>query len=170
VTQVFERHAEGQERRFRRNLLGKRSITRSLGSRGRSALKLYHADCQGHGLELFRPLVIAALVQSGYAAERKGARAVLIERNRPESGSRSRELSRPPGTSNRAPTLHRLGIQAFEPLLIEGSAIQLHPLVTTSFNADFGGDQMASCTLSQKAVQEARTLMLASRNLLNRPT
>jgi DNA-directed RNA polymerase subunit beta' len=97
----------------------------------------------------------------------KGARR-LIERNRPEVWEALEDVIKDrPVLLNRAPTLHRLGIQAFEPLLIEGSAIQLHPLVTTAFNADFDGDQMAvHVPLSAKAVTEARTLMLASRNLL----
>jgi len=118
-------------------------------------------------LELYRPFVIARLVQNNYAANVKGARR-LIERNRPEVWEALEGvIGERPVLLNRAPTLHRLGIQAFEPILIEGSAIQLHPLVTTAFNADFDGDQMAvHVPLSQKAVQEARELMLASRNLL----
>jgi len=118
-------------------------------------------------LELYRPFVIARLVQNNYAANVKGARR-LIERNRPEVWEALESvIGERPVLLNRAPTLHRLGIQAFEPILIEGSAIQLHPLVTTAFNADFDGDQMAvHVPLSQKAVQEARDLMLASKNLL----
>jgi DNA-directed RNA polymerase subunit beta' len=118
-------------------------------------------------LELYRPFVIARLVTHNYAANVKGARR-LIERNRPEVWEVLVEVIKErPVLLNRAPTLHRLGIQAFEPVLIEGSAIQLHPLVTTAFNADFDGDQMAvHVPLSTKAVQEARKLMLASRNLL----
>jgi DNA-directed RNA polymerase subunit beta' len=102
-----------------------------------------------------------------YAANVKGAKR-FIERNRPEVWEVLEEVIKErPVMLNRAPTLHRLGIQAFEPILIEGSAIQLHPLVTTAFNADFDGDQMAvHVPLSQKAVQEARDLMLSSRNLL----
>ncbi len=102
-----------------------------------------------------------------YAANVKGARR-LIERNRPEVWEALEEVIKErPVLLNRAPTLHRLGIQAFEPILIEGSAIQLHPLVTTAFNADFDGDQMAvHVPLSEKAVKEARELMLASKNLL----
>ena len=105
--------------------------------------------------------------QHNYAANVKGARR-LIERNRPEVWEVLEEVIKErPVLLNRAPTLHRLGIQAFEPILIEGSAIQLHPLVCTAFNADFDGDQMAvHVPLSQKAVQEARELMLASKNLL----
>jgi DNA-directed RNA polymerase subunit beta' len=118
-------------------------------------------------LELYRPFVIARLVLNGYAANVKGARR-LIERNRPEVWEALEGvIGDRPVLLNRAPTLHRLGIQAFEPILIEGSAIKLHPLVTTAFNADFDGDQMAvHVPLSQKAVKEARELMLASKNLL----
>ena len=102
-----------------------------------------------------------------YAANIKGARR-FIERNRPEVWETLEEVIKDrPVLLNRAPTLHRLGIQAFEPILVEGSAIQLHPLVTTAFNADFDGDQMAvHVPLSQKAVTEARELMLATKNLL----
>ena len=160
---------KGKQGRFRRNLLGKR-----VDYSGRSVivvgpqLKLYQCGLpKSMALELFRPFVIARLVQNNYAANVKGARR-LIERNRPEVWEALEEaIKERPVLLNRAPTLHRLGIQAFEPILIEGSAIQLHPLVTTAFNADFDGDQMAvHVPLSQKAVQEARELMLASRNLL----
>ena len=118
-------------------------------------------------LELYRPFVISRLVSHNYAANVKGAKR-FIERNRPEVWEVLEEVIKErPVLLNRAPTLHRLGIQAFEPILIEGSAIQLHPLVTTAFNADFDGDQMAvHVPLSQKAVWEARELMLSSRNLL----
>ncbi len=160
---------KGKKGRFRRNLLGKR-----VDYSGRSVivvgpqLKLYQCGLpKSMALELFRPFVIARLVSHNYAANVKGARR-LIERNRPEVWEALEEVIKErPVLLNRAPTLHRLGIQAFEPILIEGSAIQLHPLVTTAFNADFDGDQMAvHVPLSQKAVQEARELMLASRNLL----
>jgi len=160
---------KGKKGRFRRNLLGKR-----VDYSGRSVivvgpqLKLYQCGLpKSMALELFRPFVIARLVSHNYAANVKGARR-LIERNRPEVWEALEEVIKDrPVLLNRAPTLHRLGIQAFEPILIEGSAIQLHPLVTTAFNADFDGDQMAvHVPLSQKAVQEARELMLASRNLL----
>ena len=160
---------KGKKGRFRRNLLGKR-----VDYSGRSVivvgpqLKLYQCGLpKTMALELYRPFVIARLVQNAYAANVKGARR-LIERNRPEVWEALEDVIKDrPVLLNRAPTLHRLGIQAFEPLLIEGSAIQLHPLVTTAFNADFDGDQMAvHVPLSQKAVNEARTLMLASRNLL----
>jgi DNA-directed RNA polymerase subunit beta' len=160
---------KGKKGRFRRNLLGKR-----VDYSGRSVivvgpqLKLYQCGLpKSMALELYRPFVIARLVQNSYAANVKGARR-LIERNRPEVWEALEDVIKDrPVLLNRAPTLHRLGIQAFEPILIEGSAIQLHPLVTTAFNADFDGDQMAvHVPLSQKAVTEARTLMLASRNLL----
>jgi len=160
---------KGKKGRFRRNLLGKR-----VDYSGRSVivvgpqLKLYQCGLpKTMALELYRPFVIARLVQNGYAANVKGARR-LIERNRPEVWEALEDVIKDrPVLLNRAPTLHRLGIQAFEPILIEGSAIQLHPLVTTAFNADFDGDQMAvHVPLSQKAVQEARELMLASKNLL----
>jgi DNA-directed RNA polymerase subunit beta' len=160
---------KGKKGRFRRNLLGKR-----VDYSGRSVivvgpqLKLFQCGLpKAMALELYRPFVIARLVQNNYAANVKGARR-LIERNRPEVWEALEGvIGDRPVLLNRAPTLHRLGIQAFEPILIEGSAIQLHPLVTTAFNADFDGDQMAvHVPLSQKAVQEARELMLASKNLL----
>lgn len=161
---------KGKKGRFRRNLLGKR-----VDYSGRSVivvgptLKLYQCGLpKSMALELFRPFVIAGLTKEhNYAANVKGARR-LIERNRPEVWEVLEEvIKKRPVLLNRAPTLHRLGIQAFEPVLIEGSAIQLHPLVTTAFNADFDGDQMAvHVPLSEKAVWEARNLMLASKNLL----
>lgn len=160
---------KGKKGRFRRNLLGKR-----VDYSGRSVivvgpkLKLYQCGLpKTMALELYRPFVIARLVEHNYAANVKGARR-FIERNRPEVWEVLEEVIRDrPVLLNRAPTLHRLGIQAFEPILVEGSAIELHPLVTTAFNADFDGDQMAvHVPLSQKAVNEARMLMLSSRNLL----
>jgi DNA-directed RNA polymerase subunit beta' len=160
---------KGKKGRFRRNLLGKR-----VDYSGRSVivvgpkLKLYQCGLpKTMALELYRPFVISRLVSHNYAANVKGAKR-FIERNRPEVWEVLEEVIRErPVLLNRAPTLHRLGIQAFEPILIEGSAIQLHPLVTTAFNADFDGDQMAvHVPLSQKAVWEARQLMLSSRNLL----
>jgi len=160
---------KGKKGRFRRNLLGKR-----VDYSGRSVivvgpkLKLYQCGLpKTMALELYRPFVISRLVSHQYAANVKGAKR-FIERNRPEVWEVLEEVIKDrPVLLNRAPTLHRLGIQAFEPILIEGSAIQLHPLVTTAFNADFDGDQMAvHVPLSQKAVLEARQLMLSSRNLL----
>ncbi len=160
---------KGKKGRFRRNLLGKR-----VDYSGRSVIvvgpQLRLNQCglpKTMALELYRPFVIARLVQNSYVANVKGARR-LIERNKPEVWEVLEEvITERPVLLNRAPTLHRLGIQAFEPILIEGSAIQLHPLVCTAFNADFDGDQMAvHVPLAQKAVQEARELMLASKNLL----
>jgi DNA-directed RNA polymerase subunit beta' len=160
---------KGKKGRFRRNLLGKR-----VDYSGRSVIvvgpQLKINQCglpKTMALELYRPFVISRLVSNNYAANVKGAKR-FIERNRPEVWEVLEEVIKErPVLLNRAPTLHRLGIQAFEPVLIEGSAIQLHPLVTTAFNADFDGDQMAvHVPLSQKAVWEARQLMLASRNLL----
>jgi DNA-directed RNA polymerase subunit beta' len=160
---------KGKKGRFRRNLLGKR-----VDYSGRSVivvgphLKLYQCGLpKTMALELYRPFVIARLVSREYASNVKGARR-FIERNRPEVWEVLEEvIGDRPILLNRAPTLHRLGIQAFEPVIIEGSAIQLHPLVTTAFNADFDGDQMAvHVPLSGKAVWEARNLMLSSRNLL----
>jgi DNA-directed RNA polymerase subunit beta' len=160
---------KGKKGRFRRNLLGKR-----VDYSGRSvivvgpSLKLYQCGLpKSMALELYRPFVISRLVSHNYAANVRGAKR-FIERNRPEVWEVLEEVIKErPVLLNRAPTLHRLGIQAFEPVLIEGSAIQLHPLVTTAFNADFDGDQMAvHVPLAQKAVQEARQLMLSTRNLL----
>jgi DNA-directed RNA polymerase subunit beta' len=160
---------KGKKGRFRRNLLGKR-----VDYSGRSVivvgphLKLYQCGLpKTMALELFRPFVIAGLESHGYTSNIKGAKK-YIERNRPEVWEVLEEVIKDrPVLLNRAPTLHRLGIQAFEPILVEGSAIQLHPLVTTAFNADFDGDQMAvHVPLSDKAVAEARELMLASKNLL----
>ncbi len=160
---------KGKKGRFRRNLLGKR-----VDYSGRSVivvgprLKLHQCGLpKSMALELYRPFVIARLVRHNYTSNIKGAKR-LIERNRPEVWEVLDEVIKErPVLLNRAPTLHRLSIQAFEPVLIEGQAIQLHPLVCTAFNADFDGDQMAvHVPLSDKAVQEARELMLSSRNLL----
>ena len=160
---------KGKKGRFRRNLLGKR-----VDYSGRSvivvgpSLKLYQCGLpKSMALELYRPFVISRLVSHNYAANVRGAKR-FIERNRPEVWEVLEEVIKErPVLLNRAPTLHRLGIQAFEPVLIEGSAIQLHPLVTTAFNADFDGDQMAvHVPLSRKAIWEARQLMLSTRNLL----
>jgi DNA-directed RNA polymerase subunit beta' len=118
-------------------------------------------------LELYRPFVISKLVMYNYVANVKGAKRI-IERTRPEVWEVLEEVIKDrPVLLNRAPTLHRLGIQAFEPVLVEGKAIQLHPLVCAAFNADFDGDQMSvHVPLSKRAVIEARELMLSSRNLL----
>ncbi|HEY46191.1 MAG TPA: DNA-directed RNA polymerase subunit beta' [Anaerolineae bacterium] len=160
---------KGKKGRFRRNLLGKR-----VDYSGRSVivigphLKLYQCGLpKTMALELYRPFVISKLVSYLYAANVKGAKRI-IERERPEVWEVLEEVIKDrPVLLNRAPTLHRLGIQAFEPVLVEGKAIQLHPLVCAAFNADFDGDQMSvHLPLSQKAVHEARDLMLSSRNLL----
>ncbi len=160
---------KGKKGRFRRNLLGKR-----VDYSGRSVivigpkLKLHQCGLpKTMALELYRPFVIAKLVEYSYASNVKGAKR-FIERERPEVWEVLEEVIKDrPVLLNRAPTLHRLGIQAFEPILVEGKAIHLHPLVCAAFNADFDGDQMAvHVPLSQKAVEEARTLMLSTKNLL----
>ncbi|MFN2148498.1 MAG: DNA-directed RNA polymerase subunit beta' [Anaerolineales bacterium] len=160
---------KGKKGRFRRNLLGKR-----VDYSGRSVivigphLKLYQCGLpKAMALELYRPFVISKLVAYNYAANVKGAKRI-IERERPEVWEVLEEVIKDrPVLLNRAPTLHRLGIQAFEPVLVEGKAIQLHPLVCAAFNADFDGDQMSvHLPLSQRAVREARELMLSSVNLL----
>ncbi len=160
---------KGKKGRFRRNLLGKR-----VDYSGRSVivigpkLKLHQCGLpKTMALELFRPFVISKLVQYNYASNVKGARRT-IESEKPEVWEVLEEVIKErPVLLNRAPTLHRLGIQAFEPVLVEGKAIQIHPLVCAAFNADFDGDQMAvHVPLSDKAVQEARELMLSTRNLL----
>ncbi len=160
---------KGKKGRFRRNLLGKR-----VDYSGRSVivigprLKLHQCGLpKTMALELYRPFVISRLVQYGYANNVKGAKRI-IERERPEVWEVLEQVIKDrPVLLNRAPTLHRLGIQAFEPQLVEGKAIQIHPLVCSAFNADFDGDQMAvHVPLSDKAVEETRTLMLATKNLL----
>jgi len=160
---------KGKKGRFRRNLLGKR-----VDYSGRSVivigpkLKLHQCGLpKTMALELYRPFVISKLVQNGTVTNVKGAKRVL-EKEKPEVWEVLEEVIKErPVLLNRAPTLHRLGIQAFEPQLVEGKAIQIHPLVCAAFNADFDGDQMAvHVPLSQKAVEEARTLMLATKNLL----
>ncbi len=160
---------KGKKGRFRRNLLGKR-----VDYSGRSVivvgpeLKVHQCGLpKTMALELYRPFIIQRLVEYNYATNVKAAKR-LIERQRPEVWEVLEEvISDRPVMLNRAPTLHRLGIQAFEPILIEGKAIHLHPLVCAAFNADFDGDQMAvHVPLSRKAVEEARLLMLASHNLL----
>ncbi|MDM8520569.1 DNA-directed RNA polymerase subunit beta' [Anaerolineales bacterium HSG6] len=160
---------KGKQGRFRRNLLGKR-----VDYSGRSVIvvgaKLALHQCglpKGMALELFRPFVIQKLVEYNYANNVKGAKRI-VEQRRPEVWEVLEEVIQTrPIMLNRAPTLHRLGIQAFEPLLVEGSALQIHPLVCSAFNADFDGDQMAvHIPLSKKAVKEARELMLSSHNLL----
>ncbi len=160
---------KGKKGRFRRNLLGKR-----VDYSGRSVIvigpKLKLDQCglpKTMALELYRPFVISKLVSYGYASNVKGAKR-SIERENPEVWEVLAEVIKErPVMLNRAPTLHRLGIQAFEPVLVEGKAIHIHPLVCSAFNADFDGDQMAvHVPLSARAVREARELMLSSRNLL----
>lgn len=160
---------KGKKGRFRRNLLGKR-----VDYSGRSVIvvgpTLRLGQCglpKTMALELFRPFVISKLVQYGYATNVKGAKR-FIERQPPEVWEVLEEVIQGrPILLNRAPTLHRLGIQAFMPILVEGKAIQLHPLVCSAFNADFDGDQMAvHVPLSDKAVEEAKAHMLATRNIL----
>ncbi len=160
---------KGKKGRFRRNLLGKR-----VDYSGRSVIvsgpKLKMHQCglpKTMAMELYRPFVISRLVKSGYATNVKSAKR-LIDRSRPEVWEAlEKAIGDRPVLLNRAPTLHRLGIQAFEPVLIEGKAIQLHPLVCPAFNADFDGDQMAvHVPLSKQAVMEARQLMLSTKNLL----
>jgi DNA-directed RNA polymerase subunit beta' len=160
---------KGKKGRFRRNLLGKR-----VDYSGRSVIVI-GPDLRLHqcglpktmALELYRPFVISKLVEYNYASNVKASKRI-IERERPEVFEVLEEVIKDrPVLLNRAPTLHRLGIQAFEPVLVEGKAIQIHPLVCAAFNADFDGDQMAiHVPLSHRAVEEARKLMLATRNLL----
>jgi DNA-directed RNA polymerase subunit beta' len=159
----------GKQGRFRQNLLGKR-----VDYSGRSVivvgpeLQLYQCGLPKRmALELFKPFLMARLVQQGLATNIKSAKR-MVERTKPEIWAILEEVVKErPVLLNRAPTLHRLSIQAFEPVLIEGSAIQLHPLVCTAFNADFDGDQMAvHVPLSRAAVLEARKAMLSIHNMI----
>ena len=161
---------KGKQGRFRQNLLGKR-----VDYSGRSVvvvgptLKLHQCGLpKKMALELFKPFVFGKLELRGLATTIKAAKK-LVEREGPEVWDILEEVIREhPVLLNRAPTLHRLGIQAFEPVLIEGKAIQLHPLVCTAFNADFDGDQMAvHVPLSIEAQLEARTLMMSTNNILS---
>ncbi len=161
---------KGKQVRFRQNLLGKR-----VDYSGRSVitvgpeLKLHQCGLpKKMALELFRPFVYSKLERYGLASTLKAAKR-MIEKDRPEVWDVLEEVIREhPVLLNRAPTLHRLSIQAFEPILIEGKAIQLHPLVCTAFNADFDGDQMAvHVPLSTEAQLEARILMLSTNNVLS---
>ncbi len=160
---------KGKQGRFRQNLLGKR-----VDYSGRSVivvgpdLKLHQCGLPKRmALELFKPFIMHALVSGGMAHNIKSAKRI-VERAQPEVWDVLDEVIKTrPVLLNRAPTLHRLGIQAFEPVLVEGSAIQIHPLVCTAFNADFDGDQMAvHVPLSREAVAEARQVMLSTHNLL----
>ena len=160
---------KGKQGRFRQNLLGKR-----VDYSGRSVivvgpqLKLHQCGLpKGMAIELFKPFVMKRLVDLNHAQNIKSAKR-MVERARPVVWDVLEEvIAEHPVLLNRAPTLHRLGIQAFEPQLIEGKAIQIHPLVCTAFNADFDGDQMAvHVPLSAEAQAEARILMLSSNNIL----
>ncbi len=160
---------KGKQGRFRQNLLGKR-----VDYSGRSVivvgpeLKIYQCGLpKKMALELFKPFVMKKLVSDGLAHNIKSAKR-MVERVRPEVWDVLEDvISEHPVLLNRAPTLHRLGIQAFEPVLVEGKALKLHPLVCTAFNADFDGDQMAvHLPLSTEAQAEARFLMLSANNLI----
>ena len=161
---------KGKQGRFRQNLLGKR-----VDYSGRSVivvgpeLKMHQCGLPKEmALELFKPFVMKKLVNDGYAHNIKSAKR-MVERVRDEVWDVLEEVIKEhPVLLNRAPTLHRLGIQAFEPMLVEGRAIQIHPLVCTAYNADFDGDQMAvHVPLSAEAQAEARILMMSSGNILN---
>ena len=164
---------EGKQGRFRQNLLGKR-----VDYSGRSVivvgpnLKIYQCGLPREmAIELFQPFVIHRLIQSGMVNNIKAAKK-LIQRGEPQVFEVLKEvITGHPVMLNRAPTLHRLGIQAFEPIIVEGRAIQLHPLVCPAFNADFDGDQMAvHVPLSLESQAEARLLMLACHNILSPAT
>src|ERR671911_2111903 len=161
---------KGKQGRFRQNLLGKR-----VDYSGRSVivvgpeLRLHQCGLPKQmALELFKPFVMKRLVDQALAQNIKSAKR-MVERARPQVWDVLEEVIKEhPVLLNRAPTLHRLGIQAFEPVLVEGKAIQIHPLVCTAFNADFDGDQMAvHVPLSAEAQAEARILMLSSNNILS---
>ncbi len=161
---------KGKQGRFRQNLLGKR-----VDYSGRSVivvgpeLRLHQCGLpKVMALELFKPFIYQKLEERGYVSTIKGAKK-MVEKERPEVWDILEEVIKEhPVMLNRAPTLHRLGIQAFEPVLIEGKAIQLHPLVCTAFNADFDGDQMAvHVPLSVEAQIEARVLMMSTNNILS---
>ncbi|MGU9951791.1 MAG: DNA-directed RNA polymerase subunit beta' [Gammaproteobacteria bacterium WSBS_2016_MAG_OTU1] len=160
---------KGKSGRFRQNLLGKR-----VDFSGRSVivvgpdLKLHQCGLPKQmALTLFRPFVFNKLMEEGHVGNLKGARMMIDNEDPAVWGVLERVISQHPVLLNRAPTLHRLGVQAFEPVLIEGKAIQLHPLVCVAFNADFDGDQMAvHVPLALESQTEARVLMLASNNIL----
>ena len=161
---------KGKQGRFRQNLLGKR-----VDYSGRSVivvgpdLKLHQCGLpKMMALELFKPFIFNKLEEKGYATTIKQAKK-LVEKEKPEVWDALEEvIQEHPVLLNRAPTLHRLGIQAFDPILVEGKAIKLHPLVCTAFNADFDGDQMAvHVPLSIEAQIEARVLMMSVNNILS---
>ena len=160
---------KGKQGRFRQNLLGKR-----VDYSGRSVivvgpeLKMYQCGVPKEmAIELFRPFVMKKLVEDGVANNIKSAKK-MVDRQKPEVwDALDVVIKEHPVLLNRAPTLHRLGIQAFEPVLVEGRALKLHPLACTAYNADFDGDQMAiHVPLSAEAQAEARILMLSVNNLL----
>ncbi len=161
---------KGKQGRFRQNLLGKR-----VDYSGRSVivvgpnLKMYQCGLPKEmAIELFKPHVIHGLVERGLAHNIKGAKKLIESRDESVWDVVEDVITEYPVMLNRAPTLHRLGIQAFEPKLVGGKAIRLHPLVCTAFNADFDGDQMAvHVPLSEEAKAEARILMLGANNILN---
>ncbi|NNF69353.1 MAG: DNA-directed RNA polymerase subunit beta', partial [Acidimicrobiia bacterium] len=164
---------KGKTGRFRQNLLGKR-----VDYSGRSVivvgpdLRLHQCGIPSRmALELFKPFIYSKLEQRGYVTTIKAAKK-MVERERPEVWDILAEvIQEHPVMLNRAPTLHRLGVQAFEPMLIDGKAIQLHPLVCAAFNADFDGDQMAvHVPLSVEAQMEARVLMMSTNNILSPAT
>ena len=161
---------KGKQGRFRQNLLGKR-----VDYSGRSVITV-GPDLRLHqcglpkkmALELFKPFIYRRLQEKGFVTTVKSAKK-MVEKETAEVWDALDEVTREyPVMLNRAPTLHRLGLQAFEPILIEGKAIQLHPLVCTAFNADFDGDQMAvHVPLSIEAQTEARVLMMSTNNILS---
>ena len=161
---------KGKQGRFRQNLLGKR-----VDYSGRSVivvgpyLKLHQCGLpKKMALELFKPFILRKLEERGIASSIKAAKK-FVEKERPEVWDILEDVIKEhPVLLNRAPTLHRLGIQAFEPILVEGKAIEIHPLVCTAFNADFDGDQMAvHVPLSMEAQMEAQVLMLSANNILS---
>ena len=161
---------KGKQGRFRQNLLGKRVdySSRSVIVVG-PELKLYECGLpKGMAAELYKPFIIRKLIERGIVKTVKSAKKIIDRKEPVVWDILENVLKGHPVLLNRAPTLHRLGIQAFQPKLIEGKAIQLHPLVCTAFNADFDGDQMAvHLPLGSEAILEAQLLMLASHNILN---
>src|SRR5690625_2823707 len=161
---------KGKQGRFRQNLLGKR-----VDYSGRSVivvgpeLELHQCGLPKEmAVELFKPFIIRKLIERGIVKTVKSAKKVVDRRTSDVWDILEKVIDGRPVLLNRAPTLHRLGFQAFQPVLIEGKAIQLHPLVTTAYNADFDGDQMAvHVPLSKEAQAEARMLMLSAQNILN---
>ena len=161
---------KGKQGRFRQNLLGKR-----VDYSGRSVivvgpnLKMYQCGLPKEmAIELFKPFVMKELVERGIAGNIKNAKRMIETQDTAIWPVIEEVIKEHPVLLNRAPTLHRLGIQAFEPTLVEGRAIRLHPLVCEAYNADFDGDQMAvHVPLSEEAQAEARLLMLAAQNILN---